>query len=184
METVAERVDTLFGAGFFFVTTGAAKRSIKAVFVQRLLQTFGLHDVGVLGAAVNKRVNPHRHPFRVFVHQQLAAVGFGGTVTKLVHLAEFPAGIHMQQRERQRPRIKRFTRQVQHDAGIFTDGVHHHRVREFGGHLANNVDAFSLQLPQVSESFLVHNRSLSQIHHRGVKRICLSCLLKPGELMV
>ncbi len=33
----------------------------------------------------------------------------------------------------------------------------------------NNMDAFRLQLPQVSESFLVHNRSLSQIDHRSVK---------------
>ena len=169
MEAVAEGVNTLFGAGFLFIATRAAERGIEAVFVQRLLETFGFHDIGMLGAAVNERVNPHRHPFRVFMHQQLAAVGFSGTVTELIHFAEFPAGIDVQQRERQGARIKRFTRQMQHHAGVFTDGVHHHRVREFGGHLTNDMDAFRLQLPQVSESFLVHNRSLSQIYYRSLK---------------
>ena len=169
VEAVAEGVDALFRAGFLFVATRAAERGVKAVFVQRLLQAFRFHDIGMLSAAVDKRVDAHRHPFRVFMHQQLTAVGFGGTVAELIHLTEFPAGIDVQQRERQGSRIKRFARQMQHYAGIFPDGVHHHRVRKFGGHLTNNMDAFRLQLPQVSESFLVHNRSLSQIDHRSVK---------------
>lgn len=65
MEAVAERVDTLFGAGFLFVTSRAAEGRIKTVFIQRLLQPFGFHDVGMLGAAVHERVDAHRHPFRV-----------------------------------------------------------------------------------------------------------------------
>ena len=169
VEAVAEGVNALFGAGFLLITARAAECGVKAVFVQRLLQPFGFHDIGMLGAAVDERVNAHRHPFRIFMHQQLAAIGFGGTVAELIHLTEFPAGIDVQQRERQGSRIKRFARQMQHYAGIFPDGVHHHRVRKFGGHLTNNMDAFRLQLPQVSESFLVHNRSLSQIDHRRVK---------------
>ena len=171
MEAVAEGVNTLLGARFLFIATRAAERGIEAVFVQRLLKAFGFHDIGMFGAAVNERVNPHRHPFRIFMHQQFAAVGFSGTVAELVHFAEFPAGINVQQRERQSSWIKRFTRQMQHYAGVFTDGVHHHRVREFGGHLTNNMDAFRLQLPQVSKSFLVHNRSLSQIYYRSLKGV-------------
>ncbi|MPN62893.1 hypothetical protein SDC9_210646 [bioreactor metagenome] len=50
----------------------------------------------MLGAAVDERVDAHRHPFRVFMHQQFAAVGFRRTVTKLVHFAEFPTGINVQ----------------------------------------------------------------------------------------
>ncbi|STW72613.1 Uncharacterised protein [Klebsiella michiganensis] len=46
-----------------------------------------------------------------------------------------------------------------------------HRVREFGGHLTNDMDAFRLQLPQVSKSFLVHNRSLSQIYYRSLEGV-------------
>lgn len=87
------------------------------------------------------------------MHQQFAAVGFRRAVTKLVHFAEFPAGVNVQQWERQRARIKRFTRQMQHYAGIFADGIHHHRIRKLGGHLANDMDAFRFQLPQVGKSF-------------------------------
>ncbi len=184
VEAVAERVDTLFGAGFLFVPARPAEGGIKTVFVQRLLQPFGFHDVGMLGAAVHERVNAHRHPFRVFMHQQLAAVGFGGTVAEFVHLTEFPASIHMQQRERQRARIKGFTRQVQHHAGVFTDGVHHDRVSEFSSHFADDMDTFRFELPQVSQSFLVHNRSLSQSHHRRAKAFCVCGMLKPGERAV
>ena len=147
MEAVAEGVDTLFGARLLFVTARAAECGIKAVFVQRLLQPFRFHDIGMLSAAVYERANPHRHPFRVFMHQQFAAVGLGGTVTEFIHLTEFPAGINVQQRERQRARIKRFARQVQHYAGIFADGIHHHRICKFGGHLTDDMDAFRLQLP-------------------------------------
>ena len=96
MKTIAERVNTLFSTRFLFVTTSATERGVETVFVQRLLQPFGFHNIGMLGATVNKRVDAHRHPFRVFMHQQFAAVGFRRTVTKLVHFAEFPAGINVQ----------------------------------------------------------------------------------------
>ncbi|MNJ75131.1 hypothetical protein D3C77_721710 [compost metagenome] len=100
MEAIAERVNTLFGTGFLLVAAGTTEGGVKTVLVQRLLEAFGFHDIGVLGAAVDKRVNPHRHPFRVFVDQQLETVLFGGTIAELVHFVEFPAGIHMQQWER------------------------------------------------------------------------------------
>ncbi|MNE07512.1 hypothetical protein D3C80_1001350 [compost metagenome] len=121
----------------------------------------------MLTAAVYKRVDAHRHAFRVFMHQQFAAISFRGTVAEFVHLTEFPAGIHMQQRERQRPRIKRFTRQMQHHAGVFPDGIHHHGIGEFGSHLADDMNAFCFELPQVGKSFLVHNRSLFSRHIQG-----------------
>ena len=112
METVTERVDTFFSAGFLFIAARAAEGSIKTIFVQRLFQAFGFHDVSVFGAAVNEWINPHRHTFWIFMHQQLAAVGFCRTIAKFIHLTEFPAGINMQQRERQRTWIKRLARQM------------------------------------------------------------------------
>ena len=128
MEAVTERVDSLFSAGFLFVTARTTEGGIKTVFVQRLFQAFSFHNIGMFRAAMNEWINPHRHAFRVFMHQQLAAVGFRRTIAELIHLAEFPAGIDMQQRERQRTWIKRLARQMQHDAGIFTDRVEHHRI--------------------------------------------------------
>jgi hypothetical protein len=41
VEAIAERVDTLFGAGFLFITPRAAEGRVKTVFVQRLLKPFG-----------------------------------------------------------------------------------------------------------------------------------------------
>jgi hypothetical protein len=38
VEAIAERVNTLFGAGFFFVTARTTEGRIKTVFVQRLLK--------------------------------------------------------------------------------------------------------------------------------------------------
>lgn len=55
--------------------------------------------------------------------------------------------------ERQRPRVECLTGKMQHDAGIFANGVQHYRVRKFCCHLANDVDAFGLQLSQMGESF-------------------------------
>ncbi len=118
------------------------------------------------------------------MYQQFTAVGFGGAVTELIHLAEFPARIHVQQREWQRARVEGFTRQVEHHAGVFPDGVHHYRISELGGHFADNMNTFRFELPQVSQSFLVHNRSLSQSHYRRTKAFCVGSVLKPGERAV
>src|SRR5471032_840065 len=48
---------------------------------------------------------------------------------------------------------------MQHDRRIFPDGVHHHRVGEFSSHFTDDMDTLRLQLPQMSQSFFVHNRS-------------------------
>ncbi|SQC35429.1 Uncharacterised protein [Kluyvera cryocrescens] len=100
MEAIAEGVDTLFGARFLFIAARAPEGGVKAVFIQRLLQPFSFHNVSMLGATVHEWVNPHRHPFWVFVHQQLTAVGLRRAIAEFVHFTEFPAGIHVQQRER------------------------------------------------------------------------------------
>ena len=153
MEAIAERIDALFGARFLLVAPRTAEGGVETVLVQRLLQALGLHDVGMLGAAVHERVDAHRHPFRIFMHQQLEAVLFRGAIAELVHFAELPAGIDVQQRERQRAGEERLARQMQHHGRVFADGVKHHRVGEFSGDFTDDMDTLRLQLPQMSESF-------------------------------
>ncbi|STS92853.1 Uncharacterised protein [Klebsiella variicola] len=51
-----------FAREFLFVATRAAERGVKAVFVQRLLQAFRFHDIGMLSAAVDKRLMPIATP--------------------------------------------------------------------------------------------------------------------------
>jgi hypothetical protein len=65
-------------------------------------------------------------------------------------------------RERQLAREEGLARQVQHHGGIFTDRVQHHRVVELGGHLADDVDAFRLQLFQVRQ-FVDHGYSRNDL---------------------
>ena len=43
----AEREYSLLGAAFFLVAPRAAERGIETVFIERLLQCFGLHHVGM-----------------------------------------------------------------------------------------------------------------------------------------
>ncbi|MNC22355.1 hypothetical protein D3C75_703540 [compost metagenome] len=101
----------------------------------------------MFSATVHERVNSHRHAFRVFMHQQLKTIVLRGAVTEIVHLAEFPAGINMQQWERKRAWVEGFTGQMQHHRGVFANGIHHHRISKFGCDLTDDMDAFRLQLP-------------------------------------
>ena len=96
-----------------------------------------------------KRVQIHRHGIRINVYQQFQTVFFHGLITKLDHFAEFPGGIHMQQRKWQRARIEGFTRQMQHDRGVFPDGVEHYRILKLGRHFTDDMDAFCFQLLQM-----------------------------------
>lgn len=100
MVFIAKRVDTLFGTRFLFIATRTTKGRIKAIFVQRLLQALGFHDVGVLRGAVIKWVDPRRQTFWIFMHDEIKAVLFGRRITKRNHVAKLPVGIDVQQRKR------------------------------------------------------------------------------------
>src|SRR5690625_7050344 len=95
----AEGVDTLFSTRFFFIPARPTKRRIKAVLVQRLLQTLGFHHIGMSGAAMTERANAHIDPFLIDMHQQLPAQVFNPLVAKGNHLTKLPCGIHMHERE-------------------------------------------------------------------------------------
>lgn len=149
---VAEGVDTLLGAGFLLVATGTTEGGIEAVFVERLLEPLGLHDVGVLAAAVHEGVDVHGQTVRVLVDDEIQPVLLGGLVPELDHLLELPVGVHVEHGEGDLARVEGLAGQVQHDGGVLADGVHHHRVFKFGGHLADDMDALGFQLLQVSQS--------------------------------
>lgn len=57
------------------------------------------------------------------MRDQLHAALAHHAVTKLVHRAELPGRIHLHQRKRRRRRIKRLSRQMQHDRGVLGDRV-------------------------------------------------------------
>ena len=71
------------------------------------------------------------------------------TVAELDHLAELVGRVDVQQRERNRTRMERLLRQAQQDGRVLADGVEHHRAFELGDDLADDVDAFRFERPQM-----------------------------------
>ena len=118
---VAERADALLGPGFFLVAAGATEAGIETVLVQRLLERFGLHHIGVLGRAHREGRDVQPCAIRVDVHAHVQLELFRQAVTEHGHFAELPAGVHMQQWERHRPREERLAGQVQQHGGVLAD---------------------------------------------------------------
>ena len=161
---VAEGKDALLGAGFFLVAPRAAEGGVEAVFVQRLLQAFGLHHLGVQRRAGIERIDAALHAVLIDMDDQIQPQPLGGRVAELDHLPEFPGRIDMQQRKRRLGGIERLHRQMQHHRRILADGIEHHRVGELGRHLAHDVDALGFQAPQMRyNSFITGQFWLSQI---------------------
>ena len=142
----AKGKNPLLGSGFFLVPAGSAEGGVELVAVQRLLQSLGLHDVGVERRAVGKGGNPLADPLLVDMHDEVQAAFGRHPVTELDHLAEFPGSVNVQQGKWRRGRVKGLACQVQHDRRVLADGVEHHRVGEFGHHLADDVDTFCFEL--------------------------------------
>src|SRR5690606_36782338 len=67
----AEGIHALFRTRFFFIATRSTEGCIKTIFVKRLLKPLGFHDIGVLGAAVNKWTDVHVHTFLIDVDDQI-----------------------------------------------------------------------------------------------------------------
>ncbi len=147
----AEGEDALLGAALLLVAARAAEGGVEAVLVERLLERLRLHDVGVHLRAVRERVDALRQTLRVHVHEQLHAEFARHLVAKLVHVAELPRRVDVQQRKRRRRRIERLDREVQHHRAVLADGVEHHRLLALRHHLAHDVDALGLEPLQVGE---------------------------------
>ena len=71
MIAIAEAEYSLFGAGLFLIAAGATEGCIKLVFVKRLLERLGFHDIGVLLAAVREGVHPGRYALCIGVYEKL-----------------------------------------------------------------------------------------------------------------
>ena len=156
MLRAAERKHTLLGAAFFLVAARAAERGVEAMHVERLLQPLRLHHVGVNGGAVRERVDALRDAVRVRVHDQLQVVLLRDLVAQLVHRLELPQRVDVQQRKRQRARIERLERDVQHRGAVLADRIQHDWLVALGDHLAHDLDALGFQALQVRQSLRSH----------------------------
>src|SRR6266545_6393444 len=102
MARCAKRKNALLGAGFFLVASRAAEGHIKAVQIERLLERFGLHDIGVICRAMSDRTDALGNAALVGVRNQLEPDFSRRAVSKRDNLLEFPSGIDVHQRKRDR----------------------------------------------------------------------------------
>ena len=119
---------------------------------ERLPEPLGLPQVGVDGGAMRERVDALGHGLGVAVHDEAHARFGGHAIAHLVHGAELPGGVDVQERERRRRREEGLLRDVQHDRAVLAHRVEHHRVVGLGDRLPHDVNAFGLEPLQVSET--------------------------------
>ena len=137
--------DPLLGTAALLVAARPADRRVVAALVEGRAQGDRLHQPRVLLGAVAERGDALGHRLGVRGHAQVQAVLLGHLPAEGDHVAELPRGVHVQHRERDRPRGERLGRQVQHHPGVLADAVEHHGVAERSSRLAQRPDRLSLQ---------------------------------------
>ena len=163
---VAKRKDALLGARLLFIAPRAADGSVETALpqavtlAQPIQQRFGLQQSAAALRAQPERVRAVVDGLAIGVHNQLRADLGRVAIAKLDHLAKLVGGIDMQQRERDRRRMKSLLGQPQQDRRILADGVQHHRPLELGRHLAHNVDAFGFEQTEMAK--LGHHEQCSR----------------------
>ena len=118
-----------------------------------------LQTTTLLDAIAEHKFDAAFQCFRVAVNDQLHAGRVRGTVAQLVHGAEFPGGIDMEQREGRRCREESLLRQVQHHRAVLAHRIEHDGLRRLGHHLAHDVDSLRLEALEMGEGRRCHIRS-------------------------
>jgi hypothetical protein len=146
-----EREHALLGAAGFLVAPRATEGGVEAVSVERLSQGFGLHHVGVGGGCEIEWVDAASQTLFVHVHDEVGVALGRDLVAKLVHFAEFPGRIDVQQRERQPRRPERLACQMQKHGRILAHRIEKNRLAELRGGFAQDVDRLRFQNVQVGQ---------------------------------
>jgi hypothetical protein len=118
---------------------------------QRIEQRLGLEQAATAPGIERDRIRPRGNRAFVAPHQQFRAHAPRHLIAEAEHLGKLEAGVNMQQRKRNRRRVKRLLRQPQHHRRVLADGVKHHRPLELRGYLAQDMDAFRLEKAKVAE---------------------------------
>ena len=148
MGLCAERKNALLGPRFFLVAPRTAKGCIIAARSEGRLERHGFHRMGVIGAML-ERIDVLPAGLLVGIADQLHAKRLHHRVAEGDHVAEFPLGIDMQQRERRLGRIEGLHGEMKHHRRILADRVQHHRIAALRRNLADDVDALGLKALQM-----------------------------------
>src|SRR6185437_7048380 len=158
MPAAADREDALLGPAFLLVAPRPAKRGVKLVPVERLLQRLCFHHLGVQRGARVDRVDAAVEPLLIGVHDEVEPEPPRGRVAKRDHLAKFPCRIDVQHRKRRLRRMERLQREMQENARILADRIKQYWPRELGRRLAENPDRLVLQKAQIVRKWLMPHR--------------------------
>ena len=132
------------GAALFLIAPGAAERRVETMFVERLLEPFGLPKIGVKPAMV-ERVDPLRERIGVAMDDQLHSRRGGSAITQRVHGAKLPRRVDMEQRKGRRRRMEGLAREVEHHRAVLAHRVEHHGPLGLCDDLAEDVDALGFE---------------------------------------
>jgi hypothetical protein len=116
--------------------------------IEGLAQRLRFHDIGVAAVAVGERTGTLRQALPIDVHDQVEAEPLRRSVAKRGHLAELPRRVDVQDGKGQRSGMEGLAREVEEDGGVLADRVEEHRPLQLGGRLAQDEDAFGLELAQ------------------------------------
>src|ERR1700731_4716784 len=100
MRRCSKRKHSLFGPAPFLVAARSAESRIKTVLLERLLERFGFHDVGVHGRSMREWPDAGAQAFLIGVNNQIEAKLRRTTITKRDHFLKLPGRVDVQKRKR------------------------------------------------------------------------------------
>jgi len=119
--------------------------------IERLLQRFGFHDMGMALAAVIERINICCDAFRIDPFDHLGAGICNSAIAKLDHLAKLPRRIDMQKRERDLAWVEGLARQMKQNGGVLADRIQHDWPLKLRDDLPKDLNRFGLKLLEVGQ---------------------------------
>ena len=99
------------------------------------------------------------------MHDEFGTEFLGAVVAKFDHLRKFVAGVDVQQGKGKFAGEESLLRQAEHHGRIFSDGIQHHRIREFRGGFAENENALRFERAEVLQ-FLARHQGLLPLRTR------------------
>ena len=168
-----EGEDPFLGPRCLLVTPRSADRGIEAVQVQRLLQGFGLHDVGVNGSTMGDRADAPADPVTIDVDEQLEAELGHAPVAEGNHLLELPQRVHVQQSNGRLGREEGLHGEMQQDGRVLADRVQDDGLAKSRGSFPQDMDALSFERLQVG--IRGWHESLSFRNGNYSTAICCAC---------
>lgn len=142
-ECIAQREDSLLGAGAFLVASGTAEHGVEPVLGDRVEERNGLQRVAdAVGALGETSVG------EVLLdagHVQAQVVLRNHVVAEIQHLLQVVPGVDVQQCERQGSWPERLDGQMQQNRRVLATREQDDWALEFAGHLSEDVDGFGFE---------------------------------------